>query len=131
MAFKDDFTGVQHVGVPSKDLEATIKFYQSLGFEKIGPFPFENNTKHCVFLRFGNLTIETWDNDPVPMKIGAINHFALNTPNIEQAFADAKKENLHVLNDEIQHIPTFWDHGIKYFNIQGPNMETIEVCQIL
>ena len=131
MAVKDDITGIQHVGVPSKDLDATITFYQSLGFEKIGPFPFENNTKHCAFLRFGNLTIETWDNDPVAMKAGAMNHFALNTPDIEKAFADAKKEHLHVVNDEIQSIPTFWDNGIKYFNVLGPNMETIEFCQIL
>ena len=29
-------TGVQHVGVPTNDIEATIAFYEKLGFEKLG-----------------------------------------------------------------------------------------------
>lgn len=32
---------------------------------------------------------------------------------------------------EIQSIPSFWKHGIRYFNIYGPNGETIEFCQIV
>ena len=32
--------------------------------------------------------------------------------------------------DEVQHLD-FWQHGIKFFNIEGPNAETIEFCQIV
>ena len=32
---------------------------------------------------------------------------------------------------EIQHIDSFWEHGIRYFNVYGPNGETIEFCQIV
>ncbi|MCT3390826.1 VOC family protein, partial [Lentilactobacillus hilgardii] len=33
---KDDITGIQHVGIPSKDLDKTIAFYESLGFDQAG-----------------------------------------------------------------------------------------------
>ena len=33
MNLKDQMNGVQHVGVPTNDIETTIKFYEALGFE--------------------------------------------------------------------------------------------------
>lgn len=129
MAMKDDFTGLQHVGIPSVDLDKTIEFYKSLGFEQAGLF--HNGKNRCAFMRFGNLTIETWEGDPAAMKAGAINHISMNTPDVEKAFADAKAQGLRLVNDEIQSIPSFWDNGIKFFNILGPNEETIEFCEIL
>ncbi|WP_291527235.1 VOC family protein [Bifidobacterium sp. UBA744] len=131
MAIQDDITGVQHVGIPSKDLNVTLDYYKKLGFKQFGPFPFDEGRKQCAFLRFGNLTIETWTGDPAPMQNGAINHVALNTPDIEKTFEDAKAMGLELVEGSIQSIPTFWDNGIKYFNVLGPNHETIEFCQIL
>lgn len=65
------------------------------------------------------------------MKAGAINHISLNTTDIEKAFSAAKEQGLRLVNDEIQSIPSFWDRGIRFFNILGPNEETIEFCHIL
>ncbi|WP_240540795.1 VOC family protein [Bifidobacterium vespertilionis] len=65
------------------------------------------------------------------LDVGAINHWALNTPDIEAAWANAHELGLKVKEDEIQSIPTFWDNGIRYFNIYGPNGETLEFCQIV
>ena len=31
----------------------------------------------------------------------------------------------------IFHIDSFWEHGIRFFNVYGPNGETIEFCQIV
>ncbi|EHL97088.1 glyoxalase family protein [Lentilactobacillus parafarraginis F0439] len=129
MAIKDDITGIQHVGIPSKDLDKTIAFYESLGFDQAGLF--HNGENRCAFMRFGNLTIETWEGDPVAMTTGAINHISLNTTDVDKAFADAKAQGLNLKNSEIQSIPSFWDKGIRFFNILGPNQETIEFCQIL
>ncbi|ETI99992.1 MAG: hypothetical protein Q611_LSC00172G0001, partial [Leuconostoc sp. DORA_2] len=42
-----------------------------------------------------------------------------------------KAAGLMLVDQEIQSIPTFWENGIRYFNILGPNQETIEFCQIL
>ena len=32
MEIKDFCTGVQHIGIPTKDIEETIRFYEQLGF---------------------------------------------------------------------------------------------------
>ncbi|GHP13285.1 lactoylglutathione lyase [Lentilactobacillus fungorum] len=129
MAIKDEITGLQHVGIPSVDLDKTIDFYKSLGFEQAGLF--YNGENRCAFMRFNNLTIETWEGDPTAKKAGAINHISMDTPDVEKAFADAKAQGLRLVNDEIQSIPSFWNNGIKFFNILGPNKETIEFCEIL
>lgn len=129
MSVSSYITGIQHVGIPSIDLDATITFYKSLGFTQAGLFP--NGENRCAFMRLGNLTIETWEGDPTNPTAGAINHISLNTTDVDRAFAAAKEQGLNLVNDEVQSIPSFWDHGIRFFNILGPNQETIEFCQIL
>lgn len=123
-------TDLQHSGMPAKDLDETIEFYTTkLGFEVAGIF--HNGENRCAFLRYGHLTIETWEGDPAPGVTGAINHWAFNTPDIEAAWDNAQELGLSIKEHEIQSIPTFWDNGIRYFNVTGPNGETIEFCQIV
>ena len=75
-AFTTDF---QHSGMPAKNLDETIKFYREvMGFEPAGLFM--NGENRCAFLRYGHLTIETWEGDPAPMATGAISHWAFDTP---------------------------------------------------
>ena len=82
-------TDLQHSGMIAKDLDETIKFYREvMGFELAGLFM--NGENRCAFLRYGHLTIETWEGDPAPMTTGAINHWAFDTPDIEAAFENAK-----------------------------------------
>ncbi|MBT1175535.1 VOC family protein [Bifidobacterium sp. LC6] len=126
-AFTTDF---QHSGMPTEHLDETIEFYTKvLGFELLGVFP--NGENRCAFLKYGHLTIETWEGDPAPGIAGAINHWAFDTPDIEAAWANAQELGLTCRETEIQSIPTFWEHGIRYFNVFGPNGETIEFCQIV
>ncbi|WP_286027605.1 VOC family protein [Bifidobacterium ruminantium] len=109
-AFTTDF---QHSGMIAKDLDETIEFYtKKLGFEVAGIF--HNGENRCAFLRYGHLTIETWEGEPAPMTTGAINHWAFDTPDIEAAFENAKELGLKFKDTEIQHIDSFWDHGIRY-----------------
>lgn len=129
MAIADYITGIQHVGIPAKDLDETIKFYESLGFTQAGLF--HNGSNRCAFMKLGNLVIETWEGDPVVEQTGAINHISLNTTDVKAAFSAAKVQGLHLLDQEIQSIPTFWNNGIQFFNILGPNQEKIEFCQIV
>ncbi|KAB7789842.1 glyoxalase [Bifidobacterium leontopitheci] len=132
MAVMTEFTtDLQHSGMVSKDLDATIDYYvNKIGFKLVGRYPFGNN-QHVAFLRYGHLTIETWDGEEAPMKAGAINHWAFDVPDVEAAFENAKKLGLNLKDKEIQEIPTFWEHGIRYFNVIGINGETLEFCQIL
>lgn len=129
MALKDYFTGIQHIGIPAKDLDETIAFYKKLGFDQKGLF--HNGDNRCAFMHYGNIIIETWEGDPTADCDGAINHFSMNTTDVDKAYAAAKEMGLNVLDDEIQSIPTFWENGIRFFNIQGPNHERIEFCQIV
>ncbi len=88
-AFTTDF---QHSGMVAKDLDETIAFYtEKLGFEVAGIF--HNGENRCAFLRYGHLTIETWEGEPAPMTTGAINHWAFDTPDIEAAFENAKQRD--------------------------------------
>ena len=43
---------------------------------------------------------------------------------------EAKEEGFNVKEDEVQHLD-FWKHGIKFFNIVGPNDETVEFCEVV
>ena len=129
MSIRDTVTGVQHVGIPTTDLEGTIAYYERLGFECLGIYP--NGEDRCTFLRLNNLTLEVWTMNPTPMENGAINHFALDSTDIEASFAEAQKLGLNFVEVSIQHIDTLWSNGIRYFNVLGPNHEVIEFCQIM
>ncbi|CAH0418901.1 VOC family protein [Periweissella ghanensis] len=129
MAINEYVTGIQHIGIPTDDLAGTIAFYESLGFTQAGLFP--NGANQCVFMKLDNVVIESWTGDAVTKTNGAINHISLDTTNIESTFAAAQAQGLELIDHEIQSIPSFWAHGIKYFNILGPNHEVIEFCQIL
>lgn len=128
MAIQDYVTGIQHVGIPTNDLKTTIAFYEALGFQQTELFA--NGDSRCAFLKLDNLVIETWEGDPVG-HAGAINHISLDATDVTKAFAAVKATGFELIDQEIQSIPTFWQHGIRYFNILGPNQEIIEFCQIL
>ena len=49
---------------------------------------------------------------------------------LDAAFKAAKAEGFKLKDNEVQHLD-FWDKGIKFFNIEGPNSETIEFCEIV
>ncbi|MYV06336.1 VOC family protein [Furfurilactobacillus milii] len=128
MKITDFIDDVQHVGIPTTDLSKSIAFWESLGFTKRGQF--KNGDGQVAFMTLNHLTIETWTADETPMKPGAINHISPNTSNADEAFIAAKDAGFTMIDHEVQSLP-FWDHGIKYFNIQGPNGEIVEFCQIV
>ncbi|KRM94337.1 methylmalonyl-CoA epimerase [Lentilactobacillus senioris DSM 24302 = JCM 17472] len=128
MSITDQVTDLQHVGIPTADLAATIKFYEGLRFQLVGQF--KNGAGEVAFLRFNHLTIETWTGDPVVHQAGAINHISLDTRDAQATFDAAQEAGYKIVEEQVQELP-FWEHGIKYFNILGPNDETIEFCEII
>ena len=91
MYFNKWITGVQHVVVPTNDLEKTIEFYHSLGFTTALETYNEAAKHRAVFLQLGNLIIESYENGCAVGHPGAIDHIALNTTDIEATYALAKK----------------------------------------
>ena len=108
---------------------AYYQYYEKLGFECEGIYP--NGEDRCTFLHLNNLTLEVWTMDQPANATGAINHFALDVTDIDKAFEEAEKLGLNFVEGSVQHIDTFHENGIRYFNVLGPNHETIEFCQVL
>ena len=99
-------TDLQHSGMIAKDLDETIKFYREvMGFELAGLIMIGENRRD--FLRYGHLTIETWEGDPAPMTTGAINHWPYDTPDIEAPIENANALGEDFKDTEIQTNPSF------------------------
>lgn len=128
MDIKDFCIGIQHIGIPTNDIEETIQFYERLGFHVI--FATRNNDVTVAFLQLHNLIIETYENKSAIMQFGAIDHIALDVKDIDNLFKIIKSKNFRLLDDEIQSLP-FWEKGVKFFTILGPNKEKIEFCERL
>jgi hypothetical protein len=77
-----------------------------------------------------NLTVELYEDGKAAMKNGAVDHVALDVTDIEKAFELVKAGGYELLDREIQSLP-FWERGVRFFTIVGPNHEKIEFSQRL
>lgn len=130
MDLKNNITGLQHIGIPTDDIEVTKSFYQKIGFEVVYEAVIEKSDEKVAFLRLKDIVIETYENKEAAMKSGAIDHIALNVLDIQEAYSYAKDNQFTLLDAEPQFLP-FWDNGVKYFTILGPNREKVEFNQYL
>lgn len=130
MGIAGNVTGVQHLGLPTNDIETTIQFYKSLGFEVALRTVNEAANEQVAFLRLKNLVIETYQNNAAVGKPGAIDHVALDVDDIERVFSVIKDGGYTMLDQEIQFLP-FWTNGVRFFTILGPNGEKVEFSQML
>lgn len=121
-------TGIQHIGIPTKKFEETKAFFGRLGF--VPAFETINDGDAVVFMRLENLTVEIYESDEVAGCIGAIEHVALDVKDIEATYQWICAEGMNTMDDEIHFLP-FWDNGVRYFTIKGPNEEKIEFSQYL
>jgi catechol 2,3-dioxygenase-like lactoylglutathione lyase family enzyme len=125
---KERIKGMQHIGLPTNDMKATIAFYESLGFEIATRHI--NNGEDVVFLTLGNICIETYENGKAVGYDGAIDHICLDVDDIEKTWEEAKAMGLNIIDSEINYL-AFWANGVRFFNVLGPNKEKVEFGQIL
>lgn len=125
---KEYLTGIQHIGIPTKNMDATLNFYTALGFESA--FETTNNGAKVRFLKLGNLVIEAYEADDAVMKGGAIDHIAIDVTDVEAVYDKICKMEMNNLEDQIQFLP-FWENGVRFFKIKGPNEEILEFSQYL
>ena len=80
------------------------------------------------------------------MEYGAIDHIAIDVKNIEALFkevkavAETEQEKaasekqaaplFRMLDTQVNGLP-FWEKGVKFFTIEGPDKEKIEFCERL
>ena len=124
-SFRSNVTGIQHLGLPTADLNKTIEFYQGLGFALEWQNPGE-----VAFLKLATLVIETYAVAAPPMMNGAIDHVALNVNDIEAAWRDAQACGYETEDTAINFLP-FFEKGVRFFTIIGPNREKVEFNQYL
>lgn len=127
---KEYVTGIQHVGIPTKDMKATVEFYKKIGFETAFETINEENGAKVVFVKQKNLVIETYEETDVKMESGAIDHVAIDVTDIEKVYEEVCTMGLNTLGDEIHFLP-FWENGVRFFTIKGPNAERVEFSQFL
>ena len=62
--------------------------------------------------------------------IVGVAHIGLPTNDLKKTIEFYKSLGFEVITDGIEQLP-FWDNGVKFFMIKGPNEERIEFCQKL
>ena len=130
MNLKEQLNGVQHIGIPTNDIEKTIEFYQKLGFEIAFQTVNEEANEKVAFLKLHTLVIETYENKVAAMQAGAVDHIAIDVKDIEKVYSMIDRAGLNSTQDTIHFLP-FWEKGVKFFTIEGPNKEKVEFSQYL
>ena len=131
MAISTHLTGIQHIGIPTKDLDATTVFFTSLGFESRHEVKNADGEVVCKFLGLGNMVIETYVSPAATGVPGAIDHITLDTTDVEAVYKEVKASGQYTLEeDKITFLP-FWEKGCKFFKVIGPNAEIVEFCEII
>ncbi len=130
MDLKNYSTGIQHIGIPTNDIKKTIAFYKELGFETALQTINKEADEKVAFLKLKTLVIETYENKAAKFESGAIDHVAIDVNDIEEVYQYISEKKLNTTNDTIHFLP-FWKNGVRFFTIEGPNMEKIEFSQYL
>ncbi len=94
-------TGLAHICIESRDLEATEKFYRVLGLER--QFDFRNKQNDLVgfYLAFANRTfIEVIRNNEAGGE-GIIKHFAMEVDDVDEAYASLDRAGYAVTDKEL------------------------------
>jgi len=128
ICLENNVAGMQHIGLPVRDMDTTVAFYQKLGFAIL--WQTELNGAPVCFLRGMGITVEAYLSGDATGGAGALDHIALSVGDIDRAWDDISKLGLIPDGESIHTLP-FFDRGVKYFTIVGPNAEKIEFNQIL
>ncbi len=139
MLLEGNLQGLQHLGLPTADINTTKTWYQEvLGFETVHEAVLQEHggeTK-VAFLKLDNLIIETYQQPEHVRKEagidkdGYVEHIALNVRDVDAAFKEITAAGIEVLEGAPRFLP-FWDNGVRFFTIRGPNREKIEFNQYL
>jgi len=127
---KDLVSGIQHVGIPTIDINKTVDFYQNLGFDLAFSTTDDSGNLDVAFLKLKNLVIETYQEGTELSQTGSINHIAIDVNDVEEVFKKLNEKNYDILDEKINFLP-FWQNGVSFFTIKGPNNELIEFSEML
>lgn len=129
------FTGLAHIALFTKDLEASVRFYESLGGtvtdqadvdKKVGI----NHIKMVRMPGFYLEIIEPHDGSPVTPDGGLFPHIAIEVDDIDAAVLNVKEAGITSFRTENPTtLPIFG--GIRNIFFTGPDGELVELLQHL
>ena len=114
-------TGLAHIGIFVKNMDASIDYYKRLGFkldkeEALGI--------RLAFLSAGTCLIELVEKTDIPTRSdGMVDHIAMVVDNIDAAIANAKANGIKI-EGEVGFAPILG--GIKNVFFEGPDGERLE-----
>ncbi|MCR5448631.1 MAG: VOC family protein [Erysipelotrichaceae bacterium] len=120
--------GLQHIGLPAQNVEETAAFFRKLGFKD--SFIKKTMDENVCFVEAAGVIFEIYQRNETAGRPGAIDHIALNTTKVEEAYRYCVEQGFEFVDGGI-HQNDFWENGTKYFTIIGPNREKIEFSQYL
>ena len=125
MAENGKITGLAHIGVKVKDIDASIKFYtELLGFELTHKQKFGSST--LAFLGAGSCLLELIQGSNYEERTpGQVDHIAIEVKGIEALVAFLKENGVRFLSDEVSVCPDLID-GVKNIFFLGPDDERLE-----
>lgn len=134
----NNINGGSHLGIPVTDIEKAEEFYSQFGFEKVmqASIPVGDDEIKVSMLSLNGFTIEFYqligsDLDEIKSrKDGHIDHLTFDVNDVHAAYHELSSAGLKPLEESIIKLP-FWENGVAYFNIRGPEGEKIEFNQIL
>lgn len=130
--------GFQHLGLPVTNIRRSTEFYSRLGFREImaKELPTDGGSVQVVMLELNGFVLELYQLVGAALleikgrTHGHIDHFALDVDDIKAVFDAVQAAGLTPLEDAPVFLP-FWEKGVYYFNIQGPDGEKVEFNQRL
>ncbi|AEV30855.1 Glyoxalase/Bleomycin resistance protein/Dioxygenase superfamily [Sphaerochaeta pleomorpha str. Grapes] len=132
MALSEYVLALQHIGIPSSNLDRSSDFFLSLGFSVVQREKLPDSQKRVVFMQCSNVVLEIWEESSMqsPRSVGAIDHIALDVSDIEAAYDEALEMDLSFVDQGIQFLP-FGKSGVRYFSVFGPDNVIVEYNQKL
>lgn len=135
---KNNFTGLQHIGIPVTDIERSVAFYRRLGFNPVmeKTFPDGDGETTAFMMERSGVVIELYllpesqRGEIKTRRDGAIDHIAFSVSDIQSAFNEMLAAGEDIIEDSPLHLD-FWENGCKYFAIRGPDGEKLEFNQRL
>lgn len=132
----DHISGFQHLGLPVSNMQRSKDFYAQFGFHEtmFREIPSDDGTVLISMLELNGFVLELFQLAGAALEEiksrshGHIDHFALDVDDIHAVFRAVQAAGLSPVEDAPVFLP-FWEKGVYYFNIQGPDGEKIEFNQ--
>ncbi|WP_165835602.1 VOC family protein [Ruminiclostridium sufflavum] len=139
MSIIDNINGVQHLGVPVRDIERSKKWYiDTLGFQLMYQMKINdsNGEVNVAFIKLKDFILELYQLSGEEYEEikgrghGHIDHIAFDVDDIDEIYKEIKKSGIDTIEGTPKFLP-FWKNGVKFLTILGPDKEKIEFNQKL